>query len=320
MCKQKSEWYDEFENEIIMFECHECGHIEEADEEYMECPECESEDFHMETSTAGMECGICNSYLPTEEGEISYSSMFDRKSDGKAHQYICVDCYNQLVEQEEELQEEIREMLEEDNSEEETDVQNLVTTLDGMKNVYKEEIQYFVNRYYPEHEERAHNDRWIEPAKWSVVQVSKDEYDNYDKRTYKQNQYAVKRAKVHVPFKDFVEYWTNEYLNSLNAFERNKSLENVDRAIFALKQYFYIVKLTKDYPTQIVKVAEKMREAELESIEEMVKDLEKKRKPIKTRHDKAEEKKKERQAELKEILRQEEIAELEAKLKKLKGE
>lgn len=102
MTKQKSEWYSQFENEIIMFECHDCGCIEDTDEEYEECPDCGGDDFHMETSTSGMTCDICNSYLPDEDGKICYTG---RSKFNDAHQYICVDCYNELVEGEE--QEEI---------------------------------------------------------------------------------------------------------------------------------------------------------------------------------------------------------------------
>lgn len=323
MCKQKSEWYDEFINEIIMFECHECGHIEDADEEYMECPECESEDFHMETSTAGMECGICNSYLPTEEGEISYSSMFDRKSDGKAHQYICVDCYNELVEQEENLEYEMEQVKEDSEYLDTMDNKKIFKTYDEMQNVYDEEIQYFVSRYYPEHEARAHNDRWIEPARWETVRVDKYEYEHFNDYTYKQNQSYTEKKRIHVPYDKFVERWESKVFDDLDTAESRPNLKNVTDALFGLKQYFYILKvringlLGSDIDSRIKK---QTTEATINIILEKIDELEKKQVTLLQDFDKKSKKKDEIEAEKAEKERLEEIAKLEERLKQLKGE
>lgn len=327
MCKQKSEWYDEFVNEIIMIECNECGHIEDTDEDMDECPECESSDIHVETSTAGMNCGICDKLLPDREGRRSYTGRYGFEN---AHQFICIKCYKTLVENEENeefekeaLEEEMNQVEEDSKIIDKIHSRKLLKTYDEMQNVYDEETHYFVSRFYPQHQASAHNDRWIEPARWATVKVSKYEYDNADSYEYKQNRSHAKKVRIHVPYDEFVKRWEEKALQDLRIAEANPNIQNVTEALFGLKQYFYILKvringlLGNDIDSRIKK---QTTEATINIILEKVDQLEVKQVELLKQFGEKVKQKESRDKEIAEKKRLEEIAELEAKLRKLKGE
>lgn len=79
------EEFDEFtfeEDYIIAYECEDCGHFEETDEEFTECSECDSEDVTIFTSHEDLQCLGCDKTLDVFEDVYT-------NGDG----FLCVVCY-----------------------------------------------------------------------------------------------------------------------------------------------------------------------------------------------------------------------------------
>lgn len=100
--KQKTSFYILYENENFLFECTDCNHTWDCTDDFVDedCPECDSSDVIAHNATEGLKCGICKDFLPDEVFDLVYAGKNRAVSSGDAHQYICVECYKKLEEQE----------------------------------------------------------------------------------------------------------------------------------------------------------------------------------------------------------------------------
>lgn len=315
--KQKTEWYHEYYDEIIIMECSECGHQEETDEEILQCPECGNDDYMMiETALEGMKCEICQSYF---DGEVESMSYKGDTSKG-AFENICTSCYEDIEDQEYRDEEELEE-LKEAMEFEDKQVKNpdkILTTLQQMSSTYYEKKKFPISRFYPEHEESAHNSRWIEPARWSTVYVSESEYND----TPFSKRYEVEIERVHIPFEQFVDNFTTKARKFVDIWENVSDLNVFADGLFALKQYEQILLLDKiENPLSFEeKIEAKVQEETLKLVRLNIDKAEVKLEKIRENFRGKIEAEKLEQVRNQEIKKQERIKQLEAELKKLKGE
>lgn len=315
--KQKTEWYHEYYDEIIIMECSECGHQEETDEEILECPECGNDDYMMiETALEGMRCEICESYF---DGEVESMSYKGDTSKG-AFENICTSCYNDIEDQEyrdEEEEEELKEAMQFESKMQENP-EKLLKTFTEMSSTYYEKKKFPISRYYPEHEESAHNSRWIEPARWATVYVSEDEYND----TPFSKRYSVEVERIYIPFEQFVDSYSTKARKFIDIWENINDLNVFADGLFALKQYKYILllNLKKEFKTFDEKIEMHVYQETLKAVEEVIVEAEKKLEKIRKSFAGKIDAKKIEQARNEELKKQERINQLEAELKRLKGE
>lgn len=77
------------EDYAIAYECDDCGHYEDSDDE--ECPECYSDVLIYETSHEGLECDLCEHIFdPWEDWYVNDSDKDTRI------EHICENCHSDL--------------------------------------------------------------------------------------------------------------------------------------------------------------------------------------------------------------------------------
>lgn len=192
----------------------------------------------------------------------------------------------------------------------------LLKTASEMQRVTREVKHYFISKFYPAHEQRCHNDRWMEPDQWLEIEVDEDTY----KATKRSDKRGIQIEEIHVPYDEFVSKWEKQLPVSLRWAQRLPNLENVENAIFAVKQYGYILDVQCEQLSQLNDIHSelklKAKRAEREGLNEIIVSLQPKLEALQAEEEVKRREKAARDAEKAELKRLKRIA----KLKKELGE
>ena len=196
----------------------------------------------------------------------------------------------------------------------------LMKTESEMRNATREVKHYYISEFFPAHEERCHNDRWMEPAQWRQVEVDEDTYKN----TKRSEQRGIKIEEIHVPYDEFISKWEKKFPVALHWAQRNPTLENVENAIFAVKQYGYILDVQCEQLSQLDDISSELKRkanrAEREGLNEILETLQAKLAVVQAEEEEKRREKAARDAEKAELKRLKRIAKLKKELQELENQ
>lgn len=205
----------------------------------------------------------------------------------------------------------------------------LLTTAEQMRNTTRPEKRYYVSWYERGYTERNHNDRWEVPGKTHIKEVTASEYQRSN------SKHSVDIVQVPVSFDEFTAFWKSSYEKRVLDFSQNQNLNTLKSAVFAVKQYGYIVDVKvgklRFAQEEVKELLTEMLHNEREGINKLVEYLDiKKEKLLKEAEEEKrlkEERKKERaikkaerEAKKAEKERLAKIAQMEKELEKLKNQ
>lgn len=213
-------------------------------------------------------------------------------------------------------------------------MEKLITTEKEMLNVTKKVKRYTIITHIPGYTDSCHNDRWEVPGRDVSYNVTKYTYDNY------KGEKHISEYNERISFEEFALSWKGTFEERLVKFGKNPNLENVKSAIFAVKQYGYIldVKINRVnvFNQKLNEALRQTIQTERDSLNLLLDELElelkvcqaqarKEKRLLNKKKKEAELKKKEAELEQAKLLaekeekeRAEEIARMEAELKALK--